>query len=65
MMVGQQGEQWWMNSYKDLLDSGRFNDLDPVHCFNLLAFNFYIEHYFTNLNQTWYTVTIWEGLQTY
>lgn len=31
----QQGVQWWMNFFKDLRDSGRFNELDPVHCANL------------------------------
>ncbi|XP_060555200.1 uncharacterized protein LOC132716065 [Ruditapes philippinarum] len=41
----QQGIQWWINFFKDLRDSGRFNELDQIHCENL-------KFCFMNLTQT-------------
>ncbi|KAH3706740.1 hypothetical protein DPMN_066128 [Dreissena polymorpha] len=31
----EQGLQWWINLFKDLSDSGRFNELDQIHRDNL------------------------------
>lgn len=52
----QQGVQWWMDFFKDLRDSGQFNDLDPVHCANLkFCFMHILQTDLDRLAQKWNT----------
>lgn len=50
----QQGIQWWMNFFKDLRDSGRYNELDPIHCENLkFCFMHLIQTNLDRIAQQW------------
>lgn len=50
----QQGIQRWIDFFKDLRDSGRFNELDPVHCENLkFCFMPLIQAHLDRIAQQW------------